>query len=117
MANRTELENRLWKAQQGLCSICRERLLSDERFLDDTGWSLDHVFPRAHYELGNRGNVLLAHKLCNRVKSDRDPTGCEVVLLHSVNAKLGFKLARPYKREPIRNAWKRYIEAQVAALG
>lgn len=121
MTNRVDLENRLWKAQQGLCSICRERLLRDERFRDDSGWSLDHVFPRAHYELGNKGNVLLAHKLCNRVKSDRDPTGCEVVLLHMVNARLGHQLARPYKRErpssTIRDAWKRYVEAQVAAVG
>lgn len=117
MSNRVDFENRLWKAQQGLCSICHRGLLRDERYLDDTGWSLDHVFPRAHYELANRGNVLLAHKLCNRVKSDRDPTGCEVVLLQAVNALLGHRLARPYKRErTIRDAWRRYVEAQAAAV-
>jgi hypothetical protein len=88
-----EFENRLWKAQDGRCSICGGHLLRGERFRDDTGWSLDHVYPRSRYKyLGTRGNVTLAHKLCNSVKGNRDPTGCEIILLHALNARIGHDL-------------------------
>lgn len=88
-----EFENRLWKAQGGRCAICRGDLLRDERFHDDTGWNLDHVYPRSRYKyLGNRGNLLLTHVACNTAKADRDPTGCEVILLHAANACLGHEL-------------------------
>lgn len=90
---RLAFENRLWKLQDGVCPICREPLLRDERFRDDTGWNLDHVYPRSRYKrLGNRGNVLLAHRVCNAAKADREPTGCEVTLLYAVNARMGHQL-------------------------
>lgn len=87
------IENRLWKAQDGRCAICGLHLLRDERFRDDTGWNLDHVYPRSRYgRLGNRGNLLLTHVACNTAKADRDPTGCEIILLHAMNARLGHEL-------------------------
>jgi 5-methylcytosine-specific restriction endonuclease McrA len=91
--SRLDFENRLWKAQQGLCSICSQRLVRDERFRDDTGWNLDHVYPRSRYaRLGNRGNLLLSHIACNSAKGDREPTGCERLLLEAVNARIGHRL-------------------------
>lgn len=102
---RMMFENRLWKAQSGHCAICGEWLLRDERFHDDTGWNLDHVYPRSRYTFGNRGNIVLTHIACNTAKADRDPTGCEIIVLHAVNATIGDKLiaaarARAAKRAP-----------------
>lgn len=123
---RMQFENRLWKAQGGRCSICQEQLLRDERFRDDTGWNLDHVYPRSRYaRLGNRGNLLLTHVACNTAKSDREPTGCEVILLHAVNARLGHRLVDPANREwrsvetgptSIQVAWQRLVERQATEV-
>lgn len=119
---RVNFENRLWKLQGGRCSICNEPLLRDERFHDGAGWNLDHVYPRSRYgRLGNCGNVLLSHMACNTAKSDREPTGCEVLLLYAVNAMLGHRLVDPAKREwrcaetgptAIQVAWQRLVERQ-----
>lgn len=96
--SRIHFENRLWKAQEGLCAICGHHLLRDERFRDDSGWNLDHVYPRSRYaRFGNRGNLLLSHVGCNTVKSDREPTGCEIILLHAINAKIGHELTPAYR--------------------
>ncbi|MGJ0508914.1 MAG: hypothetical protein ACR652_17660 [Methylocystis sp.] len=90
---RINFENRLWKAQDGRCAICGRPLIRDERFHDDTGWNLDHVYPRARYKrLGNRGNLVLTHIACNTAKADREPTGCEVIMLHAVNAHMRHEL-------------------------
>lgn len=122
---RIAFENRLWKLQDGRCAICSFELVRDARFLDEHSWNLDHVYPRSRYRrLGNRGNVLLTHVGCNTRKSDRDPTGCEILLLHAVNARLGHTLldieARDYVDETrgpsaIQLAWQRLIEQQAAA--
>lgn len=56
--------------------------------------SLDHVIPR---DLGGRdawGNYLLAHGECNGAKSNDAPTGCEMVWLLAVNARLGVEPTR-----------------------
>jgi 5-methylcytosine-specific restriction endonuclease McrA len=84
---------RIADAQEGLCSICCQILhprLIISKF--DDGWSFEHVFPKARYR-HLLGNLLIAHKRCNREKGARDPTGCEILLLHAVNAKLGRELA------------------------
>jgi hypothetical protein len=123
---RVQFENRLWKAQRGLCSICTKPLERGLRFHDFTGWSLDHVFPRSRYKrLGNRGNVLLAHRHCNTVKADREPTGCEILLLHAVNAQLGHQLVEDCEHgwqdipfvgpTAIELAWQRYVQRQASA--
>jgi 5-methylcytosine-specific restriction endonuclease McrA len=121
--SREHFENRLWKAQRQRCSICTRLLLKGERFRDDSGWNLDHVFPRSRYaRLGNRGNLLLVHRICNTRKADREPTGCEILLLHAVNAALGHKLVDPAQREwrdndrmgpsAIALAWQRVVQRQ-----
>ena len=125
MTGREHFENRLWKLQQKLCGICGRLLLRDERFHDLWGWNLDHVFPRSRYRrLGNRGNLLLTHIVCNGTKSDREPTGCEIILLHAVNVRLGHELVDPELREwrdetkapsQIELAWQRLVQRQAAA--
>lgn len=120
---RMMFENRLWKAQDGRCAICGGRLIRDERFHDDSGWNLDHVYPRSRYgRLGNRGNLLLTHVACNTAKADRDPTGCEVIMLHAVNARLGHELVmdRSYSdgrkgHTAIQVAWENYLRTKAAA--
>lgn len=54
---------------------------------DDRRPSFDHVLPKS---LGgkNDGNLLIAHRKCNSDKSNRRPTGCELVWLAAVNARL-----------------------------
>lgn len=47
----------------------------------------EHVVPRARGGV-NHGNRLVAHKFCNEAKADRMPTGCELVWLAVVNARL-----------------------------
>jgi hypothetical protein len=55
------------------------------------GWSVDHVWPR-RFRFGLIGNQLIAHQLCNNRKGDREPTACEIIWLHAVNAQLGHAL-------------------------
>lgn len=94
-----EFENRLWKAQEGRCGICGGLLHRALRLRDHEGWNLDHVWPRSRYSsLGNRGNLLLTHRLCNARKSNREPTGCELVLLELVNARTGYDRSRKWRK-------------------
>lgn len=50
--------------------------------------SLDHVIPQ---DLGgtNFRNIVAAHNRCNAEKSNDIPTGCEVIWLLVVNARIG----------------------------
>lgn len=70
---------RLLEAQGGFCGICGERLRRSP--------SVDHVVPRCHGGR-NDGNRIIAHVPCNFRKGDRAPTGCELVMLAAVNARL-----------------------------
>jgi hypothetical protein len=54
--------------------------------------SVDHVWPRRGKGRPGRGlqqNHLATHERCNHRKGDRQPTGCELVWLTAVNARLG----------------------------
>lgn len=84
---------RLITAQEGRCITCFRGI----SLLDSKGRvrhmnsparpSFDHV--HCHARGGRRaGNLLVAHKKCNQKKSDRPPTGCELVWLEVVNARL-----------------------------
>lgn len=121
---RLQFENRLWKAQQGQCAICDEPLLRDFRFDGGDSWNLDHVYPRSRYaRLGNRGNLTLTHIRCNTKKGDREPTGCQILMLLVVNAKLGHRLVDPNLRQwrcaeqgptAIELAWEQHIRERAA---
>lgn len=83
------LVERIAEIQGGACLLCGTRLDLETAFPphDDRRPSLDHVLPRS---LGgvNVGNRLAAHRKCNSDKSNRRPTGCELVWLAAVNARL-----------------------------
>jgi 5-methylcytosine-specific restriction endonuclease McrA len=70
---------RMLEAQGGFCGICGERLRNSPSF--------DHVVPRCRGG-ANAGNRIVAHTPCNFRKADRMPTGCEVIMLAAVNARL-----------------------------
>jgi hypothetical protein len=86
-------------AQDGLCAICGKPI----EVAKNNGPSIDHVFPKSQANtaarcrppgLGHwqrpRPNLLLAsHRKCNSRKCDRYPTGCEMIWLYWVNARLG----------------------------
>lgn len=72
----------LWRAQGGLCAGCGGALSRYDR-------SLDHVVPRSRSGADALGNVVLMHGRCNSRKGARMPTGCELVWLMAVNARLG----------------------------
>lgn len=79
-----ELRVRLAKVQNGLCGICGGALPINPHLA-----SLDHVIPRAMGGKDSVGNYVLAHKECNGEKANDVPTGCEMVWLLLVNAKMG----------------------------
>lgn len=72
----------LFRAQGGRCGIC--------------GWpvrnfkaaSIEHVVPRSLGGFWGLGNMVAAHRDCNQAKGDRLPTGCELIWLLAVNARL-----------------------------
>jgi hypothetical protein len=72
----------LAEAQDWFCPICGGNL----RFGD---LSTDHVWSRRGLGRGLRQNHLAAHARCNNHKGSRRPTGCELVWLMVVNARLG----------------------------
>lgn len=123
--SRKERMMRIWSAQGEHCSVCGEPL--DPAFWHyrgDLKWTFEHVYPRRRYRC-LLGNVLIAHQICNTGKDQRDPTGCEIILLMAANAKLGRTLAyRDDAMAPIRLAieqprptaielaWRRHVEAR-----
>jgi HNH endonuclease len=66
---RRELEDRLWKRQNGVCFI-------DERPIDlelqRSDLEIDHIIPIASEGKDEENNFALTHEVCNRVKSSSD---------------------------------------------
>lgn len=81
------------EAQGGVCGLCGERFVPPNRE-HEVRWGLrrsfDHVEPKGAGG-PDRGNLLLAHQGCNNKKGGRPPTGCELIWLQLVNARLGVK--------------------------
>jgi hypothetical protein len=96
--NQTKRERRLammkalWKAQGKHCAVCGVYMVPVHYLHPKRGWSIEHVWPQARYAYEHQGNRLISHIECNNEKSDRDPTGCEVITLLAANAILGFEL-------------------------
>lgn len=88
---RESLIDAILRAQGGHCPGCGDRMYPVTRRHCTRGWTFEHVWP-LRYRYHHRGNLLVSHSLCNNRKADRDPTGCEVLLLAAVNAQLGFEL-------------------------
>jgi len=52
--------------------------------------SVDHTIPRAKGGANGLGKVTAMHKLCNEMKGDDMPTGCELIWLQAVNCRMGW---------------------------
>ena len=84
----------LWSAQGKCCAVCGVKMLPVHKAHPRRGWTLEHVWPRSRYSYHNEGNLLVTHVECNQGKGDRDPTGCEIILLAATNAALGHELTK-----------------------
>jgi RNA-directed DNA polymerase len=54
-----KLPPKLWKAQGGVCPVCRELITVH------SGWEIHHVVPRAHDGSEARSNLVLLHTNCH----------------------------------------------------
>jgi len=79
-----ELRPVLAYAQEYRCGICANPLPEEI-----TAGSVDHVIPMAIGGADGPGNWVVTHRECNAAKANDTPTGCEMVFLLMVNAKLG----------------------------
>jgi 5-methylcytosine-specific restriction endonuclease McrA len=80
-------------AQGGLCASCGHKMLKlgDHYGMRARRPSCEHVIPRSMGGSDHLGNIVATHWICNSLKSDRKPTGCEPIFLLAVNARLGVK--------------------------
>jgi 5-methylcytosine-specific restriction endonuclease McrA len=79
------LMRHLAQEQGDACSLCGEPLSFDAQGPNEP--TFEHVLPRSKGG-GNHRNRLVAHRRCNSNKSDRLPTGCEIILLDAVNTRV-----------------------------
>lgn len=80
--------------QGGRCVHCAGPLkFRAHESTDDAFPTFEHVIPRAMGGV-NVGNRLAAHRVCNMRKGNSKPTGCEMVMLLAVNARLGVEPTR-----------------------
>lgn len=80
--------------QHGRCVLCARALeFGIHPIYGDFRPSYEHVIPRS---LGGRnvGNRLVSHRRCNSAKGSAKPTGCELLMLLAVNARLGVEPTR-----------------------
>lgn len=82
----------LWFAQHGICPLCGDLMPhdDDEDGPDDRQMvaSIEHVIPRSLGGFNRLGNYVATHRGCNRARGDAPPTGCLLVWLLAVNARL-----------------------------
>lgn len=87
----------LIKAQTGICTGCGKPLPDDmaQRGVKrDDRLSVDHTVPRAKGGRNGLGNLTIMHMLCNEMKGDDTPTGCELIWLLAVNCRIGVEPMR-----------------------
>lgn len=77
-----QVRNLLRRKQRGFCAGCGQ-------LMSRHNCSVDHVIPKARGGFDGFGNVVAMHPHCNHAKADRMPTGCELIWLLAVNARLG----------------------------
>lgn len=78
----------LGDAQGWLCALCGVTLIRNGKATQD------HVIPHALGGMDALGNLVLAHSPCNNAKANDIPTGCEMIWLFAVNARLGVEPTR-----------------------
>jgi 5-methylcytosine-specific restriction endonuclease McrA len=87
---RQALRRAIVAAQEGICAGCCEPVSAETPLNKPLSASLDHVIPRRHGGHNLVGNLIVMHERCNsEVKGGRMPTGCELIWLLAVNARLG----------------------------
>lgn len=97
VTDRSERHNRISRlidAQNGRCAICGRRMTgfgARRTDRDDRAATVDHVIPLIKGGPDRIGNMLAVHRSCNTKKSGRWPTGCELIWLMVVNAKMEIK--------------------------
>lgn len=82
----------LYHAQDGLCSCCTKPLPALDKKAgqsDPKRISVDHTVSRNRGGISRLGNFTLMHAVCNEWKGDWRPTGCEIIWLFAVNARMG----------------------------
>lgn len=122
----------LWSAARGLCGICAQDVDSPAEFFEGPKGSaptMDHVYPRGPRPADlkrimaltaldpDKRRKVVAHWRCNHKKGNRAPTGCEVIFLMAVNARLR---GRPEeqsaaRRTKVRAERRKRAKARVAA--
>jgi 5-methylcytosine-specific restriction endonuclease McrA len=95
---------RLHRLQGGICAVCFHRMADYGKGGGGKSHAtIEHTWPRSRYK-GLRWNSTAAHRRCNDAKSNRDPTGCELIGLAWVQALReadGEKKPRYVARAPI----------------
>lgn len=89
------IRNALMVAQNHCCGLCAVHFQSTKR----ANITRDHVVPQSRRGSRSLGNILLAHAGCNNNKGNRWPTGCELIMLASVNARLAAIIPQRYSTE------------------
>lgn len=89
---------RLILAQGNHCAGCGKPMLpradepprkGDAKYRDLP--SIDHTVPRVRGGKNGAGNIVAMHILCNKMKGDDMPTGCELIWLEAVNCRMGWR--------------------------
>lgn len=75
------IRERLSELQDGRCALCGH-------VVTEIG-SIDHTDPLYFNGYDGWGNWTFAHRDCNIAKANDEPTGCEIIWLFAVNARLG----------------------------
>lgn len=78
----------LWKLQDLRCAGCGAVARINLGGRHPLRLTVDEVVPRAKGGLRMLGNQVAMHRACNEAKADRLPNGCEIIMLHLVNARL-----------------------------
>lgn len=73
--------------QGGRCALCGKGISEDDRESPTLRPSRDHVIPR-DLGGGDYRNLVAAHNQCNADKTNDLPTGCELIWLLAVNARI-----------------------------
>ena len=79
---------RLVGVQRGICASCGGPMQVRRGQAEARHPTTDEVWPRSRGGMRVLGNQVAMHRACNEAKADRLPNGCEIIMLHLVNARL-----------------------------
>jgi 5-methylcytosine-specific restriction endonuclease McrA len=93
MAKQTPQRRALRWAQGSICAGCGAHLPSSSRLkIHDPRYpTFDHVIPRSRGGRTVLTNGLLKHQECNAKRGNSDPTGCDLIWVEFVRARLAVR--------------------------